>query len=100
MIEFAAVLEDNDGGSGDSYYLNLEKSVNGATVTWGNVVIAQHNLALYNGNTGGDKLIPMSFIYTVSDVSDDRLAFKVVTVGGASSAEWEGRLLVKVTKIG
>ena len=97
MIEAGIGLDDNDGGSSDTYTIDLVNS-NSSTTVISFQGISFQSWSLSKGSTE-NKLVTFQIPYTVSDTSTDKLAIYANPVSSASATQWEGFATIKITKI-
>jgi len=111
LIEINAGIEDSDSDANDTYGLTLQKTSDGAAYTTlsattstggsGGLVSMDYNPGFDHTHSAPNttNFIHMSFIYIVGNTSTDNLAINIAPRNAASTTEWEGAGILKITKL-
>ena len=99
-VEFSTLFKDNDTTNGDGYKIKIAATKAGTAIQLGpsiDLIIDPFYKEVLTSTTTYSKNI--SFKYTVSNTTNDRLCFFSVPVSSAALESWEAYGSVKITKI-
>jgi hypothetical protein len=98
LIELVGTFRDTDTtvGPTDKYGLSFTSSTSSTT----NLMDEVTNVSFQQTNDEEWHPYSVSYIRTISDVSTDKLAIRIVPISGASSTQWQSKnVVLKISKL-
>ena len=98
LVEIVGTFNDTDTSTGppDRYGLSFTSSTSSTT----NLMDEVTNVSFYQTNEDDWHPYSVSYIRTISDVSTDKLAIRIVPISGASDTQWQSKnVVLKISKL-